>query len=504
MPSTTSSSPGSPDRFSPVKRARTGWPTTIALPALIAVLGAAALSPLVRMFLGPWFGLSGGRDAPWPWAFALIGLMGFWTAKTLGRLRLSQAASAAVLVGMALVTICLWWALEPAYDVLPVLRNPVSLVNENGHLIVPMLMAIGVWYQGLRYEFDPSLFMPEEIRGNVQRSWAMLAIGIVLAGMIDGEMGSAGIRAAGLAVPVAMAASAGAVAAAEVVSTRWIAATRGAAAPGWDRWLRLFGGIVVASLLITGIAALVLGPGVLAAVLDGMQAAFHALGTILYWVMFAVVYLFYWVYRLVSWIVNAIFGDIVPEMEPPRMEGQQGQQQPMEEMPLPEESDNPYATLLRWIALGIALVIAAIIIYRLTRAPQRRDGEGEPDEERQSVFSASLARQQLRDLFRRKPKAARPRRLNLDTPPSSVREGMLYLQVLAARQRTPREDAETPADFTSRLAAEWPAVAGALQVVRERYEQVRYGETDADRAAVVDAWRQIWSHRKDVPVPRDD
>jgi hypothetical protein len=496
MSSLRSSSAASREQGDALRTLRKGWPTTIALPALIALLGAAALSPLVEMFLGPWFGLSGGRDAPLPWALAGIGLLAFWTAEAVGRLRVSQAISTLVLIAAGLVVIGTWWALEPAYDLGPVLRDPVSLVNDNAHFIPLLMLGVGTWYQGLRYNFDRSLFMPEEIRGNVQRSWALLAVGIVLAALIDGEMGDAGIRAASLAVPVAMATSAGAVAASETASTRFLASRRGATAPGWDRWVRLFGGIVVASLLVTGIAALVLGPGVLAAIVDGLSAAFAALGTVLYWIMFAVVYLLYGIYRAVAWIVNAIFGDIFPEVQPPEMEGQFAQQQPMEEMPLPEESENPYATLLRWIALGIALLIAAFIIYRLTRAPRAGEGEGDPDEERQSIFSASLARKQLRDLFRRAPKPARPRHLDLDAEPASVRETMLYLQVLAARQDAPRAAAETVADFTSRLAGEWQGLAAPLEVLRERYERARYGETEEDRQDAVAAWRQVWSARK--------
>lgn len=503
MSSTTSSSHASPDPGrSAVNRLRKGWPTLIVLPALIALLGAAMLSIFTEMFLSEDFGLSGGRDAPWPWAFAIIGLVAFWTSTALRRFDLSPALNASLLVVAGLVTIGAWWALEPAYDLGPVLRNPISLVNENGYFIPPLLLGIGIWYQGLRYDFDASLFQPEEIRGNVQRSWVLLAIGIVLAALIGGGIGDRGISAATVAVPVAMACSAGAVAAAEVVNTRWLASRRGSTAPGWDRWLRLFAGIVVISLVITGIAALILGPGALAAVVDGLQAALGVIGTVLYWIMFAVVYVFYWIYRGIAWIVNSIFGDIVPEVELPQQEqGAPPEQEPMmQDEPVGEPE---FATLLRWIGLAIALIIAAIIIFRLTSGRRQVEEDADVDEERSSVFSASLARQQLRDLFRRKPKKERPRKLDLNQPPGSVRESMLYLQVLAERQRVGREPDETPADFTRRLAADWPVVTDSLGAIRDRYEHVRYGETADDRATVADAWRAIWQHRKDAPIPPD-
>lgn len=497
MSSRPSSSPASPEATPAGLRKR--WPTLVALPALIAFLGAAAITPLIEVFLSASFGLSGGRGAPWPWAFAIIGLLGFWSATFLGSRGFSLRRSAVILLLLALVTIGIWIAIQPNYDLLPLLRDPVSLVHENGYLIPPIFLGFGAWYQGMRYAYDPGHFAPEEVRGHVQRAWILLAAGIVLAAMIGGEMGEAGIAASAIAVPVAMACSAGAVAAAETNNTRWLASRRGSSAPGWDRWARLFGGIVALSLVVTLIAAFLLGPDALAVVKEGIRSAFYLLGTIVYYIFFAIVYVIYWVVRFVAWIINSLFGDIFPTMEPPQMAppDQQGQ----EEIQIEEGEGFGHATLLRWIALGIALVIVTIIIYRLGRARRRAADDGDFAEERQSVFSARLARQQLRDLFRRKPRAERPRRLDLDAPPASVRESMLYLQVLATRQRVGRHPDETPADFTARLAAAWPGLADPLGVLRDRYEHVRYGETPDDRAAVLAAWERIWSSRKDVVIP---
>lgn len=480
---------------------RRGWPTLIVLPALIALLGAAALTPMIHLLLGESFGLSGGRAAPWPWLLALVGLIGFWCAKLVGRRGFSPEVSSSLLIVLGLMTIGAWWAAEPHYDLGPVLRNPISLVQENGYLVVPLLLGIGVWYQGIRYDYDPGLFSPEEVRGNVRRSWALLAISIVIAAMTGGEAGNAAVRSAAIAVPVAMACSAGAVAAAEVDSTRRLAVLRGSMAPGWDRWMRLFGGIVVISLVITGIAAVLLGPEALGFVLDTLRVTFRGVGIVIYWIVFGVAYVLYWIFWAVAWVLNSIFGDLFAPIERPTPQSFGSPQSPMEE--LQEPGEFPFATLLRWIALGLVLISAALIIYRLSRAARKPEMDGEPVEERQSIFSASLARQQLRDLFRRKPKAERPRVLDLDQPPGSVRESMLYLQVLAARQQAGRHPEETPADFTRRLALLWPDVAFQLGVLGKRYEQVRYGETPDDRAAVAEAWQSIWQSRKGVVIPSE-
>jgi|GEM_PF-1999568 len=500
MSSNISSSFASPEPPVPVTGGlRQRWPTLIVLPALIAILGAAVLAPLLTMFLGESFGLSGGREAPWLWALAAVGLVGFWTSKLVGSRGWSPNVNSVVVSLLGLVTIGVWFALEPVYDLGPALRNPVSLVQENGYLVPPLLIGLGVWFQGLRYDYDPGLFLPEEVRGNVQRSWALLAASIVIAAIIGGDAGDAAIAAATIAVPVAMVCSAGAIAAAEVANTRRIAQRRGGSVPGWDRWIRLFAGTAVFILVMTGLAALILGPEALGVVMSAIRAVYGALATVVYWIAFGIVYVLYWVFWGVIWILNKIFGDLFSPIEPP----DQSMVGAPESRPPPEmtEGEFPYVTLLRWVALGIALLIAAGIIFQLSRAVRRDDDQGEVDEERQSIFSANLARQQLRDLFRRKPRAERPRKLNLDQPPGSVRESMLYLQVLATRQRVGREPGETPADFTMRLARLWPQVGEPLQVIRERYERARYGETPEDLAAAVGAWRIIWQHRKDVPIP---
>jgi hypothetical protein len=256
--------------------------------------------------------------------------------------------------------------------------------------------------------------------------------------------------------------------------------------------------------VLTGIVMLFLGPGVLQAMVDLMQSVLRVVGVALVYLLYAIIYAIFTIGRLVAGIVNAIFGDIFGPIEmpqPPQREPQPQQDLRLEQN---EVTETPYATLLRWVVLGIALLIAAIIIYRMTRARTTDEDDGDIAEERESIFSADLAKQQLRDLFRRKPRAERPPRLDLDRPPSSVREAMLYLQVLATRQHAGRRLNETPADFTIRLTNAWPGVGAPLRMLRDRYELVRYGETEDDRAIAVEAWESIWRRRKEVVVEPEE
>lgn len=476
---------------------RQEWPRLVVLPALVALIGTAVAAPLVEMFLGPHFGVSGGREAPWPWSLVIIACIGFWAAIALESTKLSREASTALLMLLGLAVNLGWWTLEPVWDVRPLLRDPISLVGDNGHFVVPLMVGIGFWIQGLRLAFEPSLMGAEAIRERVRFAIVALGLGMALAGLIGGDMGDAGISAAIIGLPVLLVSSAAAIAAGEMAATRRLASRRQTTAPGWDRWARTSGGAALVLLVVVGVGALFLGPGALQLVVDGLAALWQGIATVLLWIVYGIVYVIYYVYRFVAWIINSIFGDVVRPMELPEMGGQIAP--PEEEVLPPEVVESEPNLLLRWIALGIALVIVALIVFFMARRRASADGEGDIEEERSSIFSAALARKQLRDLFRRKPRPERPRRLDLDRDPDSVREAMLYLQVLATRQGVGRMAWETPRDFAARLAKEWAGLDDPLGVIRARYERARYGETDEDRREAVQAWRQIRDARRDAP-----
>lgn len=177
----------------------------------------------------------------------------------------------------------------------------------------------------------------------------------------------------------------------------------------------------------------------------------------------------------------------------------------MEEIaPRGEETETwQYAILLRWVALFLVVALVGIILFRLTRRPAAVDDDGNVDEHRDSVFSTDLAKQQLRDLFRRRHREGKPPRLDLDQPPRSVRETMTYLEVLARRQGEERRPDETATDFSARLRAHWPGLGAPLVQLPEHYDRVRYGEvTEAgDEEFARRTWSEIWGRRKAVPPP---
>ncbi|MGB3330765.1 MAG: DUF4129 domain-containing protein, partial [Thermomicrobiales bacterium] len=301
------------------------------------------------------------------------------------------------------------------------------------------------------------------------------------------------------------------VAGTEVEATRRVARRRGGDVPGWGRWYRLSGGFALAILVLSAIVLGILSPGAMRTILDTIQTGLRGIGWALGYVLYAIVYVLYLVIRAVAAALEWLFGDIFGPIEPPTMEQQApppGQQQ------MPENQDAspwPYAALLRWAAIGIAVIVVGIVILRMTRRGNPDDDLGAIEEERESVFSSDLAKRQLRDLFRRRATAAEPERLDLNRPPATAREAMVYLEVLANRQGVGRHEDETSVDFVARLRAQWAGTGGALGDLLATYQPIRYGEIPDDpgrgggaghRAA--EAWSSIWGVRKLVVEPVDE
>lgn len=193
---------------------------------------------------------------------------------------------------------------------------------------------------------------------------------------------------------------------------------------------------------------------------------------------------------------NLLFDASVEPMEMPAV-GEMVGEEPGEPVEETEVEPWEYANLARFAGIIALVLVALAIVSRFLRF-RGTDPDTNLDEERSSVFSGSLLRKQLKNLFRRRVHAERPRKLDLASEPESVRESMLYLQVLATRLGTPRVAHETPHDFASRLSRDWSGLDEPLNEIRTRYELVRYGESDEDRAAVAAAWLQIWAAQKDV------
>jgi hypothetical protein len=485
---------------------RQSWPTVIMIPILIGVLHACAFSLLVKLFLGESFGLSGGHPAPWPGAIAILFVVSFWTNRYLGRFKLAAGWIQALTFGCWLVSYLAWVLLEPAYRDTTVWSHPSQFVQSEAYLIPPLLIAMVVWWSGMSHASNIANLSAEDIRSTVQRDWLILFASILLAALVGGEAGEAAISAARVAVPLQLIASLALVAGAEVEATRRMASQRGSQPPGWGRWIRLVGGLAAGVLVLTLIVLALLSPSALGAVVGGIALVARAIAVVLGYVLLAIVWAVFQIVIAISRLLEWLFGDIFGPIEQPTMTGPPA----MNMDPIVREEGEAqqweYAILLRWAAIVAVVVVAAVILFRVTRKGADTEDEGDVDEQRDSVFSADLARQQLRDLFRRRRREQRPARLDLDRPPKTVRETMVYLETLAARQGVARRDTESSADFTARLRAVWPGAGAPLIDFPHRYDPVRYGETaddpgSPDAEAARQDWARVWEVRKNVPPP---
>lgn len=498
MRSTTSRSNPSPE---PRRRRRRGWrrwPELVLLPVLVAIVQTLAIVPMLHLFFGPEFGLTGGREVMWPGGLTFIGLAAFWSARFVARVTRSPMRFPVAMLVCWLLAAAVWIGFEPVYGLRGLLADPGSLVSERGYLIGPLLLSLGIWWQGIRYATIDFLFTSEEIRGSTQRSWLLMVGTLIVAALLRNDAGDKALATAPFVVPALMVASVALVAAAEIHQSRQQISESGGRPPTWSRWARLVSGLGGAIIVVAVIVLLALTPGAFAAMIGFLTDVLKLVGQLIQWVLYGIFYILYYVFYAISELLRSLFGLEFGPQAPPQ------QQAGMPESPfeMPEQTDNgewKYAYLLRWGLLGLVVIAVVALLFRLTRKSPAQEAEAVGDEERSSVFSADLAKQQLRNLFRRGARGSRIPRLDLDATPGSVRDAWRYLQVLAVRQDAGRWERETPRDFADRLRGVWPGTAASLNDLVARYERSRYGEIDSeqDRAAAADAWTDIYRRRRD-------
>lgn len=497
----------SPSNLSPEPPVRRGsrrgwrnWPELLLLPVLIAVVQTLAITPLLYMFFGENFGLTGGRPVMWPGGLALLGLAGFWLSRFGSRITSDPRYYTAAVGFGWLVAACAWIGFEPAYGLRGLLAEPGSLVGPQGYLVAPLILSLGIWWQGSRYATNPFLMTAEEVRGMTQRSWIIVIGSLVFAVLINNDAGSSAIATSRVVIPTLMIASMALVAAAEIHTSRRQITLSGGRPPTWSRWGRLVGGLGAAILVVVLVVTVLLTPGAFSAMIGAIIVLSRAIGQLLIWALYGVFYVLYYVFYAITELLRALFDFDVGQMQPP--EAPQAIQQDPLQFEQREANAWPYANLILWGALGIVVLGLILVMFRLNRKRGDQDAEEVGDEERSSVFSADLAKAQLRDLLRRGRHGPRTPVLDLDLAPETVRESWRYLQVLAIRQEVGRRESETPRDFAARLRAIWPGTAPALNDLANRYERSRYGDiaSERDREAAGAAWTDIYTRRRKVEI----
>jgi hypothetical protein len=480
------------------RRIRRGWANWLLLPVLVAILKAAAVAPLIHLILGPEFGLTAHHPAPWPGALAIIGLLGFWAALLLFRGDPVPKWARVAMIVLWLLATAFWIELEPGYS-LPRITGIQTLVTSHAYVLPLVVCSWLAWYLGMHWAGDAFLFVPDSLREIVRNAWIFLAAMIVLGALVRTGAGHNALVSAKTAVPVAIVCSVGLIASSEILAARETAVRRGGKAPEWGRWLTIAAGIAGVIAILALIIAVILGPDGMKAIIDGILHLGYLIALGIGYALFGIVYVLYWIIYGIYWVLRPLLGNMkMPQ--PPRAQQQQAQQQQQLQQNQPAALSHEWIMIARWVGLGIGVLIAAFIIWRMTRAKVRVPEDTGADESRESLFSGDLARRQLRDLFRRRGRE-RVRKLDLTQPPNSVREAYRYLTVLAARQGLGREEAETPHGYATRLTATWSDVHDPVTDLTGRYQRVRYGDLpdDPDRAGAIRDWQRVYERHEQPP-----
>lgn len=317
MKSSASSSMPSPEPRRRRRHWRRAWPELVLLPVLVAIVQTLAITPLLYIFYGPSFGLTGGRDVMWPGGLTLLGLASFWSARFVMRVTRSATWFPAAMAACWLVAAAVWIGLEPSYGLRGVLAEPGSLVDERGYLIAPLLLSLAVWWQGIRYATVDFLFTAEEVRGSTQRSWLVLIGSLIFAALLRNDAGDAALATTPVVVPTLMVASVALVAAAEIHASRQQIRQSGGRPPTWSRWARLVTGLGAAIVTIAVVVLLLLTPGAFSAMIDLLVGVLRLIGQLALWVLYGVFYILYYVFYALSELLQSLFGLEFGPQQPP-------------------------------------------------------------------------------------------------------------------------------------------------------------------------------------------
>jgi hypothetical protein len=178
-----------------------------------------------------------------------------------------------------------------------------------------------------------------------------------------------------------------------------------------------------------------------------------------------------------------------------RLQQQQRQQQAMAVEPL--DIFPPWIATALQIFLGLLPVLIVIALYLLARRRARQ--EPNRDEERESLWSWSDLRADLRDLLAglRRTRAEEGLRAALaclrgDDPVSRIRRSYIRLLLAGEARERPRAAPQTPREYVPDAGTALPSAARPIAELTAVYERARYHPTSATLADA-DAAEQAWN-----------
>jgi hypothetical protein len=252
-------------------------------------------------------------------------------------------------------------------------------------------------------------------------------------------------------------------------------------------------------LTLTGSIGLVLVLGLLFAAVFGQDAAqavraiIQIIAFIAALILLPFLLLLEGVFRWLAGLLN--LGSL--EQMLARLQQQQRQQQTLATEPL--DIFPPWVATALQIFLALLPVLLIIALYLLVRRRARR--EPNRDEERESLWSWSDLRADLRDLLAGLRRArteeglrAALARLRGDDPASRIRRSYIRLLLIGEARNHPRATPQTPQEYAPDASAMLPSAAHPIAELTATYERARYypaSTTPADADTAERAWSTI-------------
>lgn len=224
-------------------------------------------------------------------------------------------------------------------------------------------------------------------------------------------------------------------------------------------------------------------------VLAVLTPLWNALGTLVGWILYGIVFLLSPIFYLISWLVNLLKQHASSPSQPQSIKPPQSPiQQVLSSHTLPPE----VLSIGRWVFLALVLLVTILLVRASLRRWLARKSDEVMEEEREALDGRSLLSQHWRDWWQRRRKRVNSTPVLEPLDPTSARARYReMLQALATSDATlARTPAETPVEYETRLYAHLARSAipddGAsesliLAELTQAYTRERYGGKHTDQ-----------------------
>jgi hypothetical protein len=238
------------------------------------------------------------------------------------------------------------------------------------------------------------------------------------------------------------------------------------------------------------------------AIVTALNPLWNAIGTVVYWLLYGIVFLLSPIFYLASFIISALRGS----SQPPKVHISS----PISAHAMQSHSQTLIAQaagVSRWVLLALALLVIAIVVVATVRRWFMGSHDEGVEEIREGLDARSLLMRRLREWFSRRRQQAEPGIILESLDPMSARAHYreLLQKITLTDELLTRRQSETPDEYERRLNASLrgptqttqgasdtlsPPPSTMLDLLTHAYEEERYGgkATSAARQARWQDW----------------